>query len=273
MSYQSPPFIYIAALMRTGSTLISEMLTRVPQSFIFREPHIGKNDFQPKPGDVEMLQACGINLARILLLRRYIAFLHRRLRLFGWPQDYMVRVLKNCILESMPLANAQIGVKEIRNQGWENYWQHFPDMKVILTGRDPRDIYISTYYHRRRQGKEETVSPQAIANELKKEFRVQLQIDDRADCLQVRYEDLCQDTTIVDEVKDFVKSPISKTGRIGQFNVKHPIRWEETQVHGGQITAKCVSRWRNEDDTALVQDAKRCFRLMPAYVEFWKYKL
>ncbi len=45
------PFIYIAGMRRTGTTLLSELLTSSPYSFIFREPHIGKNTFRVKPDD------------------------------------------------------------------------------------------------------------------------------------------------------------------------------------------------------------------------------
>lgn len=219
-----------------------------------------------------MLKAYGINLQRILFLRHYVAFIHRRLRSIGWPQDYMVRVLKNLIIPKMNQPKIQVGVKEIRNKGWKNYRRHFPDMKVILTGRDPRDIYISTYYHRQRIGKVEPMSPHAITNELKREFRLQLQMKNMADILLVRYEDLCQDSSIIEKIKRFVHSPIKRTGKIGQFNLMHPHRRKEAQLHGGQITTKHVSRWRQEKNQQLVQEAQACFNLMQEYVEFWGYE-
>ena len=41
---------------------------------------------------------------------------------------------------------SQVGVKEIHHDGWRKYIQYFPEMKILLTGRDPRDIYISLFY-------------------------------------------------------------------------------------------------------------------------------
>lgn len=137
------PFIYIASLMRTGSTLISEALTELPHAFIFREPHIGKNTFRYKPDDVERFRQYGFDLEAFLKYRLVFAFFQRRLRFLGYRQDYMVRVFKYRLIPQMAGTAKQFGVKEIDNRGWQNYHRHFPDMKVILTARDPRDIYLS----------------------------------------------------------------------------------------------------------------------------------
>lgn len=146
---------------------------------------------------------------------------------------------------------------------WKEF-SFFADMSLSCT--------VGSDYHRKRQGKAETVSPQAIANELKKEFHIQLQIKDRTDTYQVRYEDFCQNTELVEKVKRFVNSPISETGKTGQFNIKHPVRRKESRLHGNQITTKRVSRWQHEKNRELVQNAHRCFSLIPAYTEFWNYE-
>ena len=39
----------------------------------------------------------------------------------------------------------QLGIKEIRSKGWENVVACEPNIKFIINGRDPRDIYISYY--------------------------------------------------------------------------------------------------------------------------------
>ena len=40
--------------------------------------------------------------------------------------------------EAAPLVKTgmQIGVKEIRHEGWQHYGPLFPEMKVVLLGRD-----------------------------------------------------------------------------------------------------------------------------------------
>ena len=42
------PFIYIASVMRTGSTMLQEALTQKGKSFIFHEPKFHTGKFQNK---------------------------------------------------------------------------------------------------------------------------------------------------------------------------------------------------------------------------------
>ena len=45
------PLIYIASLRRTGSTVLSEALTSLPHSFIFREPYLSGGEFRVQDED------------------------------------------------------------------------------------------------------------------------------------------------------------------------------------------------------------------------------
>ena len=71
------------------------------------------------------------------------AFMLRRLRFLGFPQDYFIKEFKYKLLPKLLKVVSQIGVKEIRHAGWENYIRQFPDLKVVMSGRNPRDIYLS----------------------------------------------------------------------------------------------------------------------------------
>ena len=60
-----------------------------------------------------------------------------------------------------------IGVKEIRHEGVSRVSRSFPDMRVIVTMRDPRDIYL-LMYHKRHQLRRRSVSwtdPNALADD------------------------------------------------------------------------------------------------------------
>lgn len=48
MSENMKPFIYIAAFVRSGSTLLQEMLTYLPYSYIFHEPSFHRKKIQNK---------------------------------------------------------------------------------------------------------------------------------------------------------------------------------------------------------------------------------
>jgi len=270
------PFVYISALMRTGSTLTSEIVTELPFSYIFREPHIGKNDFQLKPGDDELIQQqFGVDLPALLGWRRTCAFLQRRLQGLHYRQDYMVRVLKERILPRLNNGNIQIGVKEITHQGWQNYYRHFPNMKVIMLGRDPRDIYLSMVYRRQREGaykKYDLESPAAITQVLNYQFQLQKALYEQAGGLLVTYEDLSHKPQLPQQILTFIESPLAAPGEVGMFLRKHPQRLKEYAQHAGKITQSSRHRWQNEPDKRLVEMATAVFARMPAYCEFWGYE-
>lgn len=269
------PFVYISALMRTGSTLTSEIVTELPYAYIFREPHIGKNDFQLKPGDAELIQGqFGLDLPKLLGWRRKLAFVQRRLRVFHYRQDFMVRVLKERILPRLHAGNIQIGVKEITHQGWQNYYRHFPDMKVIMLGRDPRDIYLSMVYRRQSEGaykKYDLASPVAIAQVLNAQFQLQKALYEQAGGLLVTYEDLSHNEQIPWQILDFIESPLAGPGEVGMFLRKHPQRLKEYAQHEGKITQSSRQRWQSEPDDLLVARATAVFDKMAEYREFWGY--
>jgi hypothetical protein len=267
------PFIYISGLMRTGSTVLAEALTSWPYSFILREPDLGKNAFAIRPGDAEFLMQKDIDLTAFGQSNSRSAFLQRRLRRLGYPQDYMVRRFKADLLTQLHEQVAQVGVKEVHNAGWRNYLKHFPDMRVVIIARDPRDIYISNY-HRFQRGllkHKSSHTPIEIANELSRGFAMQLQLRESTNAFPVRYEDLCLQPQLFAEIKRFVDSPIPTMGEVGQFTGKHPDRSYEQQLHGNHISAQSVSRWRKEQDASLLADAQSCFDQMPEYTAFWNY--
>lgn len=256
------PFIYIASLRRTGSTVLSEALTLPPYSFIFLEPNLGEDRFSFKKKDAEMFRKCGIDLE---------AFKK------NWSENkegYVIEAFKEALIPQLASYIKQVGVKEIHHKGWRRYIQHFPRMKILLTGRDPRDIYISLYY-RVKCGKAnfpDTLCPDTVADDLNVEFKRQLEMYKEADCLKIKYEDLCTDGKYFDKITTFVESEIPKIGAVGSFNALNPKRQDEYELHGDRITNKRVSRWHLESDKDLVGKAQLAFDLMPEYCEFWGYK-
>lgn len=263
------PFIYIAALRRTGSTVLSESLTSFPSSFIFREPKLGRKRFTVKSNDAELFLKHGIDLKEFSekwsgnSLMDRITGRNRMMRAFQY--DLMPRLL--AIL-------GQVGVKEIHHIGWPFYADAFPEMKVVLTARDPRDIFISTYY-RVREGKDHFrrgFSARELARDLNRDFRQQQLMSQALPSMKITYEDFCSDTALLDKVKTFVGSRIDGTGGAGQFNIANPNRVAEARVHGDKVTSTRVDRWRQETDANLVREAHKVFDRMPEYVEFWGYE-
>lgn len=267
------PFVYIASLRRTGSTVLAEALTSFPTSFIFREPELGRGRFNLRPGDAELFEIHGVDLNAFQDQFAGRTFSRAiRSRLMGRLPS-LVGIFKSEVIDKLSGVVSQFGVKEIRHQGWESYLEHFPDRRVILTGRDPRDIYISVY-HRVRQGKgtwQGPLTPRALADNLMTEFARQLEIAKGGEFLRIKYEDLCTDPSVVQKALRFVGSPLFSPGGVGGFNAENPDRREEAELHGGKITDKRVRRWASETDRKLLDAAKETYALMGEYCEFWGY--
>jgi len=266
------PFIYIAALRRTGSTVLSEALSLLPYSFIFREPNLGMNVFSIAQNDAKIFMKLGINLKTFYKHHRIMVVLKRRL---GDNQGYMIKVFKNNLLPKLKEHVLQIGVKEIRHDHWRRYQHHFPDMRILLTGRDPRDIYISLY-NRYKRGKADwsgIFSPEKVADDLNNQFRHQIEMYKETDCFKLRYEDICINPNLIfSKVKSYIKSPILKIGTVGSFLENTPKRRDEYEVHKNQITNKRIYRWKYEKDQKLISASQRTFDLMPDYCDFWGYR-
>jgi hypothetical protein len=92
-SRRERPFVFIASLRRTGSTVLSEALTELPYSFIFREPRLDMNWFNLKPSDAAQLKELGIDLVAFARKHRLAAFFSRRL---GVGETYMVKAQNPC---------------------------------------------------------------------------------------------------------------------------------------------------------------------------------
>ena len=260
-------FIYIAGLRRSGSTVLSEALTAMPYSFIFREPRVAENRFSVHASDAELFLQYGIDL--LDFERRW------------WSKRKLIpEAFKNELLPQLFPLVRQIGIKEIRHDRWQRLFKLFPEMKILLTARDPRDIYLSLHDKVKNDhvtwsgifSPEGVFCAEAVAEGLNAEFREQFAMFETADCLKVKYEDLCADPAKFEEAKNFVGSTLGRVGEVGAFNAANPMRHGEYKLHGNAITPRRINRWKDETDETLLAEAQRTFDLMPEYCRFWEYK-
>lgn len=264
------PFIYIGALVRTGSTMLSEGLTLLPYSYIFHEPHLGRNILSWNRVDVRNWRENGVDLEKNALRIKLVALIFRML---GVRPDFVLRSVKRQILPGLSRQVIQLGVKETRNDGWRVYANHFPGMKILLLGRDPRDIYLSFHEQTLRfRPASETITPAKFAAQLLEQYSHQQEMLAAADCLPVRYEDLCTDPGVFEQVKKFARSPIPGRGAAGAFIGMMEEKALEHQRHGAQVTAVSVRRWQSEQDRAALVCAFEVFDRMQEYADYWGYR-
>jgi hypothetical protein len=260
-------FVYIAALRRTGSTLLAEILSVPPYSFIFREPRIAKGNLIVKQPELDELKKFGIDLA---VLRKNFLKRHAEDR-----AGFFEKAIKTGPFHSFCL----LGIKEIHHHGWEKIYQVFPEMKVILIGRDPRDIYFSlnSVARRRQKLKEKPlkllgkrgipVTPGNVAQDLLKEFAYQEDIFNKVPSIKIKYEDVCtQPKEIIANIKQFLGYEGFPTGKSGQYSLYNQ------DIHGDEITATRLGRWKNEGSARLRDEAHQVFQMMHSYCDFWRYE-
>ena len=242
------PFVYICSVMRTGSTLCQEALTQKPKALIFSEPRFDGKVFR-------------LNLGLEIELNR-----------FGIP-IFTSRSLESMI-EYMSKYVEQVGVKEIRNWGWEKYIT-VPDIRIVLTGRDPRDIYLSAYGVINRNDSWHPrfgFYPEGIFKEVYPDFLVQKKLAEKFDVFKIRYEDFCTNfNSVYPELKKFVDSPIDGVGDIGEFHKRIEAGVHEWTTHQGKVTPKSCFKWKNETNKDILREAVEFYDLMKEYNEFWGY--
>lgn len=245
------PFIYIAAFVRSGSTLLEEMLTQLPYSYIFHEPRFH--------GSVRNRQVFINDLSGYLNIDQV-----KRLK------------LKNLTQFFKPTGISQIGVKEVRNVDWKYYCGAFPDTKFLLTGRDPRDVYLSLHYYHLRSNAWKPkfpFSPVGVSKEFRGEYIIQCHLAEHHNCMKVKYEDLCMDPDVFQKVKTFVDSSIPNVGEIGALHKQIKRGVYEIQLHQSNLTGRVVDRWKQEKSQKLVEQAHAFAVIMRDYCEFWGYKI
>lgn len=250
----SHPFIYICSVLRTGSTLVQELLTHAPESLIFHEPRFAVKAFQNQEVSGEML-----------------------VKEYGFTKPEMSYSSISRFLYEITRKIPQVGVKEIRNANWLMYLNLFDDIRFVLTGRNPRDIYISCFKQLQRSDHWKPayppLSPLGLFREVIPEIEAQNGILGMGlDIFKVRYEDLVGETdAVASDLLRFCGSPLEHAGIPGDFHQRIERGRYEIEKHGHAVTDSSVGLYSKERDVRLLKDAEDFYRLMWEYNKVWGY--
>ncbi len=237
------PFIYVASLRRTGSSMMRLLLTHPPESIVFGEPSMHKNKMKIGTNDLKMLYENGVEL-EVFKKEKFSTTCLSGMQ-FKDTQE-CVDFFKNEIVAKTIKKFSQVGIKEIRHKHWEIVLDAFPDTKAIVTARDPRDIYLSLYHKKMKKiGKAifaegVPITPENVADDLNREFEHQLKIANNCEAKLVRYEDFCDNENLQKDIRVFTSSQIDGLGalnRVKKFNY---------DLHDGVISSSSVMRWTKE---------------------------
>ena len=127
------PFIYIAALRRTGSTMLCEALTAIPHCLVFNEPNFAANGVIIRGRERILLGNIGIDSNSFVS------------RWSGWRRRFIMQGLKWDLAPKLENAVSQFGVKEIFHKDWRRYRRAFPELwRRPYCQRSKRHIYFTT---------------------------------------------------------------------------------------------------------------------------------
>jgi hypothetical protein len=249
------PFVYLASLRRTGSTMLAQLLSKPPVAFIFREPRLGLGKLRVKETLEPVFMPYGVELMALKAAMRDL------------PRERAQRKFLDFAEQISPFVE-QIGIKEIQHEGAESVSAMFPDMKVVVTVRDPRDIYLSLYHRRkelltRNRLWFETAS---LVPYLKREWEAIRGLMDRHDHLVVRYEDLCEDPTTIERIRRFVDSPVEGGGLLGTS------RRRDLAKHGGDVATTRVRVYQHERDEVARHNAEFVLSELADYARRFGYE-
>ena len=156
--------------------MLCEALTQLPHSLVFNEPNIASDQFVIRPHEAALLHSIDIELDDFV----------RRWSMFG--RKFLFRGVRTRLFPRLARDISQIGVKEIFHANWRRIEAAFPDLRIVLTARDPRDIYLSlkNRYEAGTAIWDGAFSPERVAECLNEEFGYQKQMQDTHTVLQVR---------------------------------------------------------------------------------------
>lgn len=250
------PFVYLASLRRTGSSLLANLLTDLPRSYIFREPRIGLGKLRIRPDAAQAFAPTGVDVIAAKKAMRDL------------PRDAALERFAALIEELAPHVE-QLGIKEITHTGHEDVSRIFPAMRVVVTVRDVRDIYLSLYHRRKElltRGKL-WFETQTLLPYLREQAEALAALQSRHDHLVIRYEDLCTDPSLVEKVREFVASPVT-----GEGNLRGGADRKDLSKHGGAIDRTRVGLFAQETDEIARHNATYLFEEMADYNRRYGYR-
>jgi len=254
------PFIYISAMPRSGSTMLSGLLTIPKASIILSEPGFQRGLFH------NLEQFREIPNSNIETLSKYK----------GDEKKLVNRFYKK-VMPSLLKEYPIVGVKECFMQNWKIYENSFDDVRYIILARDPRDVFLSLHDYGRYAEWHKKLwmekGIQYIADIHNQIWEEQKSIIATRKCFLVKYEDLCIGKVNLDEIKFFLGINNSELGGVDSILKNYQWRQWEIKKHGKDITKNSVYRWKNLDSNSELLDCSMLFgNMMKDYIEYWGYE-
>ena len=259
---QSPMDVAIFGMMRSGTTLLSDLLTVPGESIILHEPALLYQGTAGKEGAswefskmMTQLQAFGMDVSKSRYWDRnsYPTF----------RQFFNARIYP--LLRRLKIWGAKI----VEFEDWQGILSAFQPRKLILSVRDIRDTVLSSFDLALRMNRR--VVDEAWIEEKVLESAGQLVEMAKLPHMLVRYEDLCADDCVGREVSEFCGMDTVSNDR-PNWEVVVPFRQYELEKHGRNVTDISVGRYRLEPYGPVAALVDRIWRMCGSYCDRFGYE-
>ena len=257
-----PMRVAVYGLMRSGTTLLSDLLTIRGRSVVISEPDLFVDWHKPTIARVNgLLRDVGLPLPA------------------EPPHEVPGRLYADYFVEEVIPQFAKLdywGVKQVNFFDWQQLFERHPPERLVLCTRDIREIVISSLDLICRLG---LAFPggMRLHDEAWIMCRIvygvhELMAMRQHPHLLVRYEDLVADPAKRQELAGYVGLDELGDERLNLESERRARSDWELSKHGGAITDKSTSRFEQEPAGPIRALAERIWRLLPGYSEAFGYE-
>ena len=247
--------VAIFGMMRSGTTILNDMLSVKGKSLILNEPHIHLG-FESLNIVIVQLKKFGFDIS--------IDNMASHAKQYSTARQFFDA-------EILPLVSGLDiwGAKITDLSDWEGFMSIYKPRRLILCVRDIRDVVISLFDLALRLNRL-TVDEYWIESKVVTSCQAILMMARKYPHLLVRYEDICSDACALERSAKYIGLD-KHSNEIWYQNVI-PFRQFEFEKHGTEISKKSLFRYRSEPPGPVLELAKRVWRKCPQYSETFGYE-